>query len=135
MMIVVPSFAECEHSDEDVVPALVTTSVGLRSPDVAHRIHATGDVVNHHDPNQTTPDEPQESAEPEALADQEIRQSTEDRRNHEADSDPEGEQAADGPDSSVPDQVGNVTIQRFPGSVEDPPDMRVPEAGDDSSSP
>ena len=135
MMIVVPPFAEREHSDEDVVPAFVTASIRLRAPDMADRVHTPGDVMDDHDSNQTTPDEPEEGTDPEALADQKIGDAADDRGNHEAKADPEGEQTADGSNTAVPDQIGDVAVQRLARRIKDPPDVGVPEAGKKASNP
>ena len=91
--------------------------------------------MDDHDPYQTTPDESEEGADPEGFADQKIGQSTEDRGDYEAKPDPKGKQTADGTNSSVSNQVGHVTIKRLAGSIENPPDMSVPEAGQNTSDP
>ena len=135
MMIVMPAFAKGEDADKDVVTTLVSTSIGLRTPDVTDRVHAPGDVMDDHDPNQPTPDESEKSASPESLADQNIGQPAEDRGDHKADGNPEWKQSADGPNPSVADQVGNVAIQRLTGRIENPTDVSVPKPRPDASKP
>ena len=135
MMIVMPAFAKGEDANKDVVTTLVSTSIGLRTPDVTDRVHAPGDVMDDHDPNQPTPDKSEKSASPESLADQNIGQTAEDRRDHKADGDPERKQSADRPNPSVSDQVRNVAIQRLTGRIENPTDVSVPKARPDASKP
>ena len=135
MMVVMPALAKGEDADKDVIATLVSTSIGLRAPDVTDRVHAPSDVMDDHDPNQPTPDKSEKSTSPESFSNQNIGHPAKDRGDYKADGDPEWKQTADGPNPSVSDQVGNVAIQRLAGSIEDPTNVSVPEARQNASEP
>ena len=57
MMVVMPSFAERQDADYDVVLALIFRIFErLPTPHVANRVHAPGDMVIEKEPHRSQPD-------------------------------------------------------------------------------
>lgn len=57
MMRVVPAFTHPEDAEQGIVPALIIAVIGLRTPYVADRVDAPGNMVNEKDSHQSAPDE------------------------------------------------------------------------------
>src|SRR6187401_1772306 len=57
VVVVVPALAEGEEGDDGVVAAVVAGAEGTRAPEVAHGVHAPGDVVHEEDADQAAPEE------------------------------------------------------------------------------
>ncbi len=56
MVVVVPSFAECDDTNNRIVAALVFRLEGLRAPNMTDAVHAPGRVMFDHDPNEAAPE-------------------------------------------------------------------------------
>jgi len=56
-MIVVPSLAECDQGDKQVVSAVVLSREAATSENMRERIHREGSVVQEHCANEESPDQ------------------------------------------------------------------------------
>ena len=66
MVVVMPSFAQGQEAEYEVVSALIATGIGLASPQVTDGIDAPRDVMDEEDSHQSPPDQPQQGAHPSA---------------------------------------------------------------------
>lgn len=112
VVIVMPSLSETENPHQEVVSALVTGLVIPASPEVANAVHAPGDVMNHEDPDQTAPEEPQECPGP-GVGDH----AGDHPRNEQSDHGPEEKKPIDGDDAGVSEQVRGVALRIGPRGV------------------
>ena len=103
VVVVMPPLPETEKTHQGVVAALVTGLVVTASPEVTDAIHAPGDMVNHEDTDQTSPDESEHRPGPGP------RDHTCDRRrNQQTEHHPERKEPVDGRDPRIGKQIGSV---------------------------
>lgn len=130
MVIVVPSFAEREHPENEVVAAFVITLEIFPAPEMADRVHAPGDVMHQKHAHQSTPDKTQQSAPP-AQRDQ----AADESGDCQANDDPYRKQRVHRTDDAVLTQVPDIPEKSGRIGLEHPPDMCMPEAFDESNEP
>src|SRR5258706_5073172 len=118
-----PSFAHSEYTEDHVISRFVVAAEGLGAPQVTDRVDAPGDVVDEEDARQPAPDEAEEGTGP-----THGEQAAQDGGDQESDEHPDGKGVADPPQDPALHQVGNVVVDLGLILVEEPTDVRIPQA-------
>src|SRR6516165_7299147 len=123
VVIVVPSFPQGQDAEEEIVPTVVVGRVGLATPQMTDGVDAPGHVVGQAHPDEAAPQEAEEGARPGSR-----QEATQNGRDQQAVADPYGEQGAHRAQGATLVEVpGVVEKVRWVG-MEDPSQVRVPDA-------
>ncbi len=123
VMIVVPAFAECQNADNRIVPAVIMAVIGLRTPDVAYRIHAPGDMMLEEDSDESAPEEAGQCSEPAAAEN-----AAQNRRDEQAQENPERKQLADDLKITIGLEIRNIALLIRLFDAKQPTEMGVDES-------
>ena len=130
MVIVVPAFSKGKHAEHRVVPALVSDRKRPPSPQVTDGVDAPGHVVNQEDPDETAPDEPEESPHPTASKDR-----TQRCRHQESNQDPEREEAAHVSQEPAAAEILDVVGETGRVRLKQPAHVGVPQPAEETADP
>ena len=130
MMVVVPAFAEGEHTEDDVIAAFILAAKGSATPQMANRVDAPCDVMHQENASQSSPQEAEQGTHP-----THGEQSTENRRDQKAHQNPKREEIADGAEHRAGGQIGHIFLQAGSVRFKEPATVGVPQALDESDEP
>ena len=105
MVIVVPALTQSQYTHDRVVATVIMAFVGLSAPDMAHGVHAPGDMMLKEDADEPTPEETGESSKPTSAEN-----TTQNRRNEQAQQDPETKELADDPQIWISLEIRDIAL-------------------------